>query len=218
MIWKRKIKYAFIPLFFFKRNESIKNVFTIICSNLLLLFSFLLLIVMKSLFEGTSLMAFVWELTILWLYYLYIFFEKKIILNWGKEQWVMMLTKENEWLKKRCLTLEMQGEREKKKNIQIDKNEAKKVCQNDLRQSCYCVADLSASATDKIVWNEFCNFFFKMGVKQLQLLGTQSKKGLGWENVVRCETKAQRTKPTNNDHNPLFCKFFTFGANLFCLL
>ena len=32
---------------------------------------------MKSLFEGTSLMAFVWELTILWLYYLYIFFEKK---------------------------------------------------------------------------------------------------------------------------------------------
>ena len=64
----------------------------------------------------------------------------------------MMLTKENEWLKKRCLTLEMQGEREReKKNIQIDKNEAKKVCQNDLRQSCYCVADLSASATDKIV-------------------------------------------------------------------
>ena len=111
---KKENKVCFHSSFFFKRNESIKNVFTIICSNLLLLFSFLLLIVMKSLFEGTSLMAFVWELTILWLYYLYIFFEKKIILNWGKEQWVMMLTKENEWLKKRCLTLEMQGEREKK--------------------------------------------------------------------------------------------------------
>ena len=55
-------------------------------------------------------------------------------------------------------------------------------------------------------------FFFKMGVKQLQLLGTQSKKGLGWENVVRCETKAQRTKPTNNDQYPLICKLLTFGA------
>ena len=33
------------------------------------------------------------------------------------------------------------------------------------------------------------------------------------ENDDCCSMKAQRTKPINNDHNPLFCKIFTFGAN-----
>ena len=105
---------------------------------------------MKSLFEGTSLMAFVWELTILWLYYLYIFFEKKNHFKLRKGTMSNDAHKRERMAEKEMLDFGNAG-REKKKNIQIDKNEAKKVCQNDLRQSCYCVADLSASATDKIV-------------------------------------------------------------------